>query len=405
MRKSVATAVIHVLQRFCIPGIVLLIAMVMGLFVHAVADFQNRFALEKCSKLLTEKKINITCHTQSISLYVPSTTPWNCIGGCGASGSGSVGDGIQWLGNGVSGGLVDIEVLSRYTLRKNFKQLSMTPRFSCKPTWTTSAGISAPIMSKSGSVQYQANQQDEDRTTGGLGDLTVDFSKSLGYSGTYQLQLSMTLPTGQYDIKRGIESNPKFLPVDFQMGSGIYSATLQLSHTIDVEGGFLKFDASYSHPFNLRPFLKENEMLDDYYSAYRDRKDNERFYYQAKPYGESDLGAYIPPSISIAGYYAYRGETGYVHSCGLFLSAPLGIAWIPEPVINKYAPIKDPGHKAWSSAFIYELEFSRSKYPILLAVSIPFHDKPDDRGHFNGPEWGDFLQQWIFAMGIKSTMF
>lgn len=386
---------------FAVAGIAVLFAVSALLFVFLIEQ-QNERTIDIC-----RQQLRADGHIASVKvpLELPVATPWNCIGGCGASGSGSVGDGIQWLGNGVQGGLIDLEVLSRYTIRKNFNQMSVTPRFSFKPTWTTGCGLSFPVFSKNGAVQYQANQEEIDRTTGGIGDLTLDFSKSVGFSGEYQMQLSLTLPTGQYDIKRGAESNPKFLPVDFQMGSGVYGATLQMSRTIDVEDGLIKIDASYSHPFMARPISKENEMLDKYYFAYRNRKSNKRFYYSVKPYGENDLGAYTPPSAMLAGYYSYRGEAGFVHSCGMVLSAPLGIAWIPEPAVETYAPIKDPGHKAWSGALMYEMEFSRNKYPLLLAVSLPIHDKPDVYGVINGPDWSDFLSQWVFAFGIKSTLF
>ena len=262
-----------------------------------------------------------------------------------------------------------------------------------------------PIMSKTGDVVLQENQIPSHHTTGGIGDVTLDVSKSIGFSGEYDIELSLTLPTGQYDIKRGSERDEYFLPDDFQMGSGVYTAQLQLSRSIDVEDGFWKIDVSYSHPFNAKPFTSENEKLDTYFQDYKDRKSNRRFYYRFKPYGENDLGGYTPPSVSLAAYYAYRGVEGYVHSWGLYFAARLGPAWIPEPSVGTYDPKRDPDHFMWNSAFIYQLEFSRQKFPLLLAISLPLHDKPDDNAQINGPEWEDFLSQWIFAVGIKSTMF
>jgi len=379
------------------------VAIVTALLAFVAITFhQNESALCSCRSVVSCDSKLFACVNDAV-IEVPPLTPWNIIGGCGASGSGSVGDGIQWIGNGVHGGLIDLEVISRYTIRQNFRSYSVAPRFSFKPTWTTEAGLSVPIMSKSGSVQYLANQEDLDRTTGGMGDLTLDFSRSIGFSGTYRLQFSLTLPTGQYDIKRGAESNLQFLPVDFQMGAGMYSATVQLSRSFDIEDGFFKMDASYSHPFNMHPIEKKNPLLDEYFMAYKDRRDSERFYYRFKPYGESDLGAYTPPSVSLAGYYAYRGQAGYVHSFGLFMSAPLAVAWIPNPAINEYAPIPDPGHKTWSGALTYGLEFSRTEYPLFLVVSKPIHDKSDPLGNIDGPDWRAFLNEWVFAFGIKST--
>lgn len=382
------------------------VILIAGVTVYGVFLAGNRHLLEQCRE---DSSIASGCQMVNDAAWaapMPGTTPWRSIGGCGAGGSGGgIADGIQWLGNGVQGGLIDVEILPRYAIRRNFKQFTFPPRLSFKPTWTTMVGVTLPVMSKSGAVQYLTNADEVDRTTGGMGDITLDVSKSLGFAGEYQLQLSLSLPTGQYDIKRGSDRNLNFLPVDFQMGSGLYTPTLQLSRSIDVEDGFWKIDLSYTHPFAMRPFSRKNSMLDTYYSDYKDRTDNPRFYYRAKPYGENDLGGYTPPSASVAAYYAWRGMEGYVHSWGIYLSAPFGTAWIPSHKPGEYAPIPDPDHKAWNGAFIYGLEFSRSKYPVFLALSLPIHDRADPFNRINGPDWGDFLQQWIFGVGIKSTMF
>jgi hypothetical protein len=173
----------------------------------------------------------------------------------------------------------------------------------------------------------------------------------------------------------------------------------------DVEDGIWMVDVSYTHPFALRPFSNKNEFLDTYFSDYKDRKDNKRFYYRAKPYGENDLGGYTPPSVSATAYFGYRGYEGYVHSWGMMFNAPLGVAWIPSPNINTYNPIPDPDHKAWSAALVYGLEFSKQKFPLFMAISLPIHDKSDPYGNWNGPDWKDFCQQWTFSLGFKASLF
>ncbi|MBN1577017.1 MAG: hypothetical protein JW913_10720 [Chitinispirillaceae bacterium] len=406
------------LRSFNVPGWIsifpfmaeLLCVMVTAFaFLYAAVGLQNSVALNKCRKA-AELRGAVIPESEGRQAFTavpfPSPTPWNSIGGCGAGGSGGgVDDGVRWIGSGVQGGLIDVEIIPRYTIRKNFNQVTIPPRLSFKPSWTTTAAVMLPVMTKNGDVHYLSNQTPEYHTTGGMGDLTIDISKSLGFSGEYDLQLSLTLPTGQYDIKRGSDRSMSFLPVDFQMGSGIYTAALRLIRTFDVEDGFWRIEGSYSHPFNMKPFTGKNEMLDTYYEAYKDRTGGRRFYYRFKPYGENDLGGYTPPSVSLSGYYAYRGIEGYVHSWGIYISAPLGTAWIPSPDIGTYDPRPDPDHMMWNSAFVYELEFSRPKYPLLLAVSLPLHDRRDGRGRIDAPDWDDFLNQWIFAVGIKSTMF
>ncbi|MBN1307930.1 MAG: hypothetical protein JXA18_08440 [Chitinispirillaceae bacterium] len=377
--------------------------------IYVAIGLQNSAALNRC---ITAAKFGEASAAENgeyracATVPFPSPTPWNSIGGCGAGGSGGgVDDGIRWIGSGVQGGLIDVEIIPRYTIRKDFNQTTISPRLSCRPSRTTVASVMLPVMSKNGDVHYQSNLTPEYHTTGGMGDITLDVSKAIGFSGDYQLQVSLTLPTGRYDIKRGSDRAMFFLPVDFQMGLGIYTASLQLSRIIDVENGFWRIDGSYSHPFNMKPFTQKNGMLDSYYDAYKDRTDNRRFYYRFKPYGENDLGGYTPPSVSFAGFFAYRGVEGYVHSWGVYCTAALDTAWIPSPDIRTYDPRPDTDQMMWKSALIYELEFSRMKYPLLLAVSLPLHDRRDDRGRIDPPDWDDFLHQWIFAVGVKSTVF
>lgn len=359
-----------------------------------------------CTVILSVSLLLKTNRLTSLILPSIELTPWKGIGGCGAGGSGGgTGDGIRWIGNGVSGGLINLEVLPKYTLGKNFHYVTIAPRFSFKPTYTTNATLQVPVQSKTGGAQFQSNTPEVNRTTGGMGDLYADFSRTFGMSGEYSLMLALSFPTGQYDIKRVRDREPEFLPVSLQMGSGLYSGTLTFARSIDVEDGIWMFDVSYSHPFALRPFSKKNEFLDTYFSEYKDRTDNKRFYYRAKAYGENDLGGYTPPSISATAYFGYRGYEGYVHSWGVMFGAPLGVAWIPSPIVNKYDPIPDPDHKAWSAALVYGLEFSKQKFPLFLAVSLPIHDIADPYGNWNGPDWKDFRHQWTFAFGFKTSLF
>lgn len=352
-----------------------------------------------------------------LSSFIEPLTPWASIGGCGAGGSGSGGggDGIRWLGMGVSGGLIDVEVMSKFNIDQDYRGFLITPRLSFKPSWTTELGITIPVMSKTGEVQYQTNEESFDRTTGGLGDIGIDFSKRFGISGEYNAQVSLQLPSGQYDIKRGSERDERFLPARLQKGSGLYSMSLSVNRTFDVNDGFWIVEASYDHPFIVRPFSKENQMIDTYYSAYKNRKDNSRFYYRGKAYGENDLGAYTPPNISVSAYYGYKGIDNYVHSWGFTFDAPLGVNWINSEKTEIYDPHPDPDHTAWSASFTYGIEFSRPKFPIFMAVSLPLHDKANGSGSniydsspmekWDWPDWDSFLNEWTLAIGFKSTIF
>jgi hypothetical protein len=177
-------------------------------------------------------------------------------------------------------------------------------------------------------------------------------------------------------------------------------------------------DCMYGYPFMVRPFLKRNEFIGrgGYFSAYADRTGDPRFYYRAKPYGESDLGDFTPPSLSGSVCYSYRGIEHYVHSVGFAYAIPLGVAWIHSEKTNVYDPRPDPDHKTWNAAVVYGLEFSKTHYPVFLAISLPVHDMknapdPDDEydpapmKKWDAPDWKDFLNQWTFALGIKTTLF
>lgn len=346
---------------------------------------------------------------------VEVATPWQSIGGCGAGGSGGgSGDGIKWIGQGVSGGYLEVEAFTKYTVGQNFTGVSFTPHLSIKPTWSTKLGVSVPWMSHSGEVQYRSNQIPADRTTGGVGDVSFDFSKTIGSGGAASLSASLTIPTGQYDIKRGTDSGKELLPSSFQKGSGLYSLTLGWDYSRDTDKGIWLYGLSYTHPFAMHLISGENEFNDSYWKDIEHKGD--RFEYRFKPYGENDLGAYTPPSVGGSIAYGYRGRPGIVQSFGVNFSVPLGVAWINSEKVGTYDPRPDPDHQAWSVAFAYGIEFSNSDFPIFLAVSLPLHDKsnaadPENEydespmRKWDTPDWSDFGQQWTIAVGIKGSFF
>ena len=274
---------------------------------------------------------------------VEVATPWESIGGCGAGGSGGgSGDGIKWIGQGVSGGYLETEVFTKYSVGQNFSGVTFTPHFSIKPTWSTKLGVSIPWMSHSGEVQYRSNQIPTDRTTGGMGDLSFDFSKTIGSGGAASLSASLSIPTGQYDIKRGTDAAEEILPASFQKGSGLYSLTLGWDYSRDTDQGIWLYGLSYTHPFAMHLISGENEFNDSYWKDLD--HDGKRFEYRFKPYGENDLGAYTPPSVGGSIAYGYRGRPGIVQSFGVNFSIPLGVAWINSEKVGTYDPRPDPDH-------------------------------------------------------------
>lgn len=348
------------------------------------------------------------------SAPVEVATPWESIGGCGAGGSGGgASDGIKWIGQGVSGGYLEVETFAKYSVGQNFSGMTVTPHFSFKPTWSTKVGMSVPLMSHRGEVQYRTNQIPTDRSTGGLGDISFDFSKTIGSGGAASLSASLSIPTGQYDIKRGTDASQEILPSSFQRGSGLYSLTLGWDYSRDTDKGIWLYGLTYTHPFAMHLFSGENEFNDSYWKGMDHKGD--RFKYRFKPYGENDLGGYTPPSVGGSIAYGYRGRPGIVQSFGLSFSVPLGVAWISSEKAGKYDPRPDPDHKAWSAALAYGIEFSNTDFPVFLALSLPLHDKsnaPNTNEYddspmktWDAPDWSDFGQQWTIAVGVKGSFF
>jgi hypothetical protein len=360
----------------------------------------------------------------SVCRDLSSLTPWQCVGGCGAGGSGGTGAEVKWIGTGVSGGLIDAEVMGTSTIGENYRYQQIKTRLSWKPTWTTNLGLTVPIVSKIGSLQPATNWDDKTEVTGGLADMMVDFSKNVGMEGQYSLMLNLTLPTGQYDIKRGKENNMLYLPTTLQCGGGIFNASLGISRTTDVEKGLWIVEAYYNYPLAIN-FYGKNQFINsspDQYNELNSRwellsaSEKKRFEYWFKPYGENDLGAYTPPSITAAVYYGYRGIEHYVHSFGAKLWVPFGVAWIPAFNASSYNPTPDPDNKTWSLTLHYGLEFSRPEYPIFISINkiiVSGSDKNFMKNAFDEaalrkwrtPDKNDLLDMWTFAIGIKTTMF
>jgi hypothetical protein len=351
------------------------------------------------------------CFPHPDGAALASLTPWQCVGGCGAGGSGGIGADVKWIGNGVSGGLIDAEAMGMYSIGQDFEYKELRTRFSFKPTWTSNLGLTIPIVSKTGPLQPGTEDQDYTEVTGGLSDIMLDFSKSIGMEGEYSLMFNLTLPTGQYDIKRGPESDLQYLPTTLQCGSGLFNATLGIGKTIDVDKGLWIVEAYYSNPFELN-FYGKNQFINaqpNQYnalnSAWNLLTDKSRFQYWFKPYGENDLGAYTPPSLNADVYYGYRGDEHYVHSYGAKLWVPFGVAWIPAFSASTYGPFPDPDNRTWSLTLHYGLEFSKPDYPIYIAVNKLIESGASPAGKFLWPDSKDLLSTWTFAIGVKTSMF
>ena len=137
-----------------------------------------------------------------------SVAVWSNIGGCGSSGGGAAAGAGKWVGRGVSGGLLDLEILANKTLGGDYlysaEGIAGTWHFPSHPLLTVNAGLAW----KSNSFEYEGYKVSEDltprmkRQTGGFGDFGFGVSRTFGNESEQSVSVSASLPTGQHDIKR-----------------------------------------------------------------------------------------------------------------------------------------------------------------------------------------------------------
>jgi len=89
---------------------------------------------------------------------------------------------------------------------------------------------------------------------------------------------------------------------------------------------------------------------------------------------------------------------------------------VPDYSATTYNPVPDPNNKPWSVTLHYGLEFSKPEFPMYIAInktitsrSVPNPSDPYDEkslAQWRGPDMKELINSnWIFAFGIKSTMF
>jgi hypothetical protein len=353
-------------------------------------------------------------------------TPWACVGGCGAGGSGGAGGAtVKWIGNGVEGGLIDVqEVLSNSATKKSNSN-SLESRISFHPTYISVLALTIPVLAKTGAMQTATNALEQTGiVNNGLGDIRLDYQNAFGVSGEFTYDFTLAIPTGGYTETVGPDASKQYLPTNLQLGTGLYSLSLDIGYTKDLNNGMLLVDAMYSHPFAVN-FSGKNT----YFPLYNDTavwnlmtaSQKSRFEYYFKPYGENDLGGYSPPSVTASAFYAYKGIEHFVHSAGVMFSAPIGVSWIPSFDPKRYDPTPDPDNQSWTATLCYGLEFSSRNFPLFVAAYVPIHGRTfsatasstqlsnqydsSPMAQWNAPDWHDVLHRWSVFVGTKTTLF
>lgn len=361
---------------------------------------------------------------------------WANIGGCGSSGGGAAAGAGKWMGRGVSGGLVDLEILSNKTLGGDYlySAVAGTPTFHwpSHPNWTASMALAW----KSNTFEYEGYKVAEDltsrmeRTTGGFGDLGLSLSRLFGDENQHSASLSALLPTGQHDIKRlhfkgqNIEPDDvRYMNPFVQPGSGLYSLGAGYEWTKTKDWGLLVFGGSYTSSWAWDNWgcrdgaavagLSANKKLESCQKAGPSpltwklwELRHQRFGDQADldwehSYGAPGTGATGADGISLYGYVGHKEEAS-TQSVGLTFSAPLAPTYYWE-----YGPGTDDNRVStrirtndYTLKFSAGLEITNPAFPIFLSLGVPYVlNQIAERGRLVNP------QNYVGTVGIKGTFF
>ncbi len=359
---------------------------------------------------------------------------WNNIGGCGSSGGGAAAGAGKWVGRGVSGGLVDLEILSNKTLGGDYLYSavagSLTWHFPTHPTWTL--GLSTAW--KSNTFEYEGYKVAEDltgrneRTTGGFGDMGFTVNRTFGNENENSFGLSAAIPTGQHDIKRlhfkgqNIESDDvRWMNPFVQPGSGLYNLGLSYEYTKTKDWGLVVFGASYSSAFawdnnkcrdGLPSTATVNERVLSCQAAAPSALTWQIWNLKHQPFGFEDrvpdwtnsygvpgTGATGADGISAYGYVGHKEESS-TQNFGFTLSAPLAPTyyWEYGPGTNENRVSTRIRTNDYTLKLSAGVEITNPNFPIFLSLGVPY--KLNDilaRGRLVDP------QNYIGTVGIRGT--
>jgi hypothetical protein len=277
-------------------------------------------------------------------------------------------------------------------------------------------GISAPLKSSRGTVQAHQHLVPYDATGGGIGDVSVDATAILLATNPVALQLGLQFPTGAYALARGRQNEEQNLPSRLQPGSGLHALIVALRHERSLFGrGQWGFSGRCVFPFALRLSSGKNEFLHTRFAHHAGETDNSRFYYRFKPYGENDLGRYIPAHAILTATYSHPSDDKFHHSAVVRLSIPFGVHWQPSHIATHYDPYPDPNHRAWTSTWVYMPEYRMDALSLMGFIAVPLSDSPNgsnpaDRydatpfSRLDGPDWREFPRQSSFGLGFRYGM-
>jgi hypothetical protein len=166
----------------------------------------------------------------------PLLSTWGNLGGCGVGGGAASGAAVKWVGRGVTGGLVDLQLMiTEVFALDGGKQLTVVGRAGTKLGEKWVIGVNAPFRYNIEEIDrgIQAVPQYKTGHLVGLGDMGLDLGRKLGIANNSLLALGVSFPTGSYDSARAGGE----VPFRSELGTGVMGASLSFEHTIDRTWG------------------------------------------------------------------------------------------------------------------------------------------------------------------------
>jgi hypothetical protein len=179
---------------------------------------------------------------------------WANIGGCGTSSGGAASDlGLKWIGRGLSGYPVEAEAVAVQSYQSDSAvdpDASFDGRLRVRTnSFLLSALYHAPWADLKAALPLivrEANILGNVKTTGPLGDLSLEAARGWGESRALRTRAVVGFPTGPHDIPF---DNVSYMLPELQTGSGLFTATLAADRAFERDWGFFAFGGSWSGGF------------------------------------------------------------------------------------------------------------------------------------------------------------
>ncbi|MBN1809897.1 MAG: hypothetical protein JW909_12590 [Planctomycetes bacterium] len=255
----------------------------------------------------------------------PEPAAWESIGGCGVGGSGGAGD-VRWVGRRVPGGRIEPEATISYSAGEDLETARLSFKITSQLPNRFTIGLSVPYLySERWDSDYELLVgEHRPLRVSSLGDVSLLASRKFGMLGNTSVNLSVGLPTADYDLTQ----DGWHIPYDAQPGRGKMTVSLGVEQVVDKYYGPMIFGGSFN------------------YNG-----------------GENDIGDYRSSSVS-AFFFASLKTEKLVHSLGGTLTYAF------EPDRNLGAEIMDQPQLLFTLQ--YGLEISAPKYPMFMSLGGTF---------------------------------